>query len=175
VLVLDSLQGSLGGPWLEELLGKQALAPPEMFFSRVTPVIKTSQTVLPVFFHQSDACVVTRQGFALMGELNPQVTKQLRVLATSPQLVPHLTCFRAGFDPSLKEKIVAAVTEANNTTAGRQLMTIFQYDRIEERPLSKLQSTRELLAACARLHSRTGDPEPAQNPPIAGQPGGAGQ
>jgi len=124
---------------------------------------------------KGDACVITRQGFALMGELNPQVTKQLRVLATSPQLVPHMTCFRAGFDPSLKEQIFATLTEANTSTAGKQLMTIFQCDRVEERPLSRLESTRELVAACARLRSKTGGPESSQNPPIAGQPGGAGQ
>lgn len=172
VLVLDSLQGSLAGHWLEVLLGKQT---PETFFSRITRPAKVSQTMLPVFFHQGDACVVTRQGFALMGELNPQVTNQLRVLAVSPQLVPHLTCFRTGFGPALKEKIVAAATEANTTTAGRQLMTIFQCDRIEERPLSILQSTRELLAAHARLCSKATGLESAQNPAAAGQPGGAGQ
>jgi phosphonate transport system substrate-binding protein len=175
VLVLDSLQGSLAGRWLEVLLGSQTLAPPEKFFGRVTRPNKTSQTVLPVFFHQGDACVITRQGFALMGELNPQVTKQLRVLATSPQLVPHLTCFRAGLDSSIKVKIVAAVADASTTTAGKQLMTIFQCDRVEERPVSRLESARELVAACARLRSKTGGPESAQNLPIAGQPGGAGQ
>ena len=171
MLVLDSLQGSLAGRWLEVLLGSQTLAPPETFFSRVTRPVKTSQTVLPVFFHQGDACVITRQGFALMGELNPQVTKQLRVLATSPQLVPHLTCFRVGLDSSLKARIVAAVAEANTTTSGKQLMTIFQCDGVEERPLSRLESTRELVAACARLRSKTGGPESAQTPPLAGQPG----
>ena len=175
LLVLDSLPGSLAGLWLEVLLDSQTLAPPEKFFGRVTRPNKTSQTVLPVFFHQGDACVITRQGFALMGELNPQVTKQLRVLATSPQVVPHLTCFRVGLDSSLKARIVAAVAEANTTAAGKQLMTIFQCDGVEERPLSRLESTRELVAACARLRGKTGSPEPAQNPPIAGQPGGTGQ
>jgi len=175
VLVLDSLQGSLAECWLEVLLGKQVLAPPETFFSRVTLITKTSQTVLPVFFHQSDACVITRQGFALMGELNPQVTKQLRVLAASPQLVPHLTCFRVGFDTLLKEKIVAAITDANTTTTGKQLMNIFQCDRIEKRPLSMLQSTRELLAAYARLHGKTVSSQSAQNELLSVHSGGAGQ
>lgn len=175
MLVLDNLQGSLASLWLEVLLDSQALAPPAKFFGRVTRPNKTSQTVLPVFFHQGDACVITRQGFALMGELNPQVTKQLRVLATSPQVVPHLTCFRVGLDSSIKVKIFAAVVDANAATAGKQLFTIFQCDRVEERPLSRLESTRELVAACARLRSKTGGPESAQDPPIAGQPGGAGQ
>ncbi len=151
VLVLDSVQGDLAGTWLEVLLGQEMLAPPESFFSSVTRPIKVSQTVLPVFFHQSDACVVTRQGFALMGELNPQITNQLRILAASPQLVPTVTCFRAGFEFSLKEKFVDAMTAAHTMPAGRQLMTIFQCDRTEVRPLSRLQSTQKLLATHARL------------------------
>ena len=142
VLVLDNLQGALAGPWLEVLLANETLSRPEKFFSVITRPFKASQVVLPVFFHRSEACVVTRQGFALMGELNPQVTKQLRVLATSPQLVPHMTCFRAGFDPLLREKMVSAVTGANTSSAGKQLMTIFQCDGVAVRPLSKLQNTR---------------------------------
>ncbi len=173
VSVLDNLQGDLAGTWLEVLLGQQTLAPSGSFFSSVTRPIKVSQTVLPVFFHQSDACVVTRQGFALMGELNPQITSQLRILAISPQLVSAVTCFRAGFESSLKEKFVAAMTTAHTTPAGRQLMTIFQCDRTEVRPLSRLQSTRELLATHARLCEPTSQAALAHsNGPISNAKGG---
>ncbi len=165
VSVLDSVQGELAGSWLEVLLGQETLTSPESFFSSVTRPFKVSQTVLPVFFHQSDACVVTRQGFALMGELNPQITNQLRILAASPQLVPTVACFRAGFESSLKGKFVAAMTTAHTTPAGRQLMTIFQCDRTEVRPLSRLQSTQELLAARARLRGNASGLESAQPPP----------
>jgi ABC-type phosphate/phosphonate transport system substrate-binding protein len=164
VSVLDNLQGNLADIWLDVLLGQETLAPPEAFFSSVTRPIKVSQTVLPVFFHQSDACVVTRQGFVLMGELNPQITNQLRILATSPQLVSSLTCFRAGFEPSLKENFVTAMITAHTAPAGRQLMTIFQCDRTEVRPLSRLQSSQELLATHARLRGNTDGSAPAPTP-----------
>jgi ABC-type phosphate/phosphonate transport system substrate-binding protein len=175
VLVLDNLQGSLAGPWLEVLLGKEAMGPPEKFFSRITRPVKVSEAALPVFFHQGDACVITRQGFELMGELNPQVTNQIRVVATSPRLVPHLTCFRASFDAVLKEKVAAAVTEANTTAAGKQLLMIFQCDRIEERPISILRSTRELLTEQARLHSKAVGSETAPETPWSSGRGGADQ
>jgi ABC-type phosphate/phosphonate transport system substrate-binding protein len=104
-----------------------------------------------------------------MGELNPQVTNQLRVLATSPQFVPHVTCFSPQFDPSRKKKIVEAITEVNTTPAGKQLMTIFQCERIEERPFSVLQSTRELMAAYDRLDHEADTPESASisPPPVS--------
>jgi phosphonate transport system substrate-binding protein len=175
VLVLDSLRGSLAECWLEVLLGEQALGLPEEFFSRVTRPPKTALAVLPVFFRQGDACVVTRQGFSLMGELNPQVAKELLILASSPQIVPSLTCFGAGFDPALKERIIAAVTQVHATAAGKQLMAIFQCDCVEEIPLSRLQTTRQLLAANARLRRKAGGPESAQSSPPPSQPEGPGQ
>ena len=107
-----------------------------------------------------------------MGELNPQVTNQLRALEVSPKLVPHLTCFAAGFDRSRKAEIVAAITAASTTPAGRQLMTIFQCDRVEERPLSILQTTQELMAEYARLHPEGGTSQSVANPPLAASLGG---
>jgi phosphonate transport system substrate-binding protein len=160
VLVLDNLTSSLAGPWLEVLLGQEELGSPEMFFRLGHPV-KVSRAVLPVIFRQADACVVTRQGFALTGELNPQITKQLRILASSPRLVPHLTCFRSGFDNALKQKVAAAVVNVNATAAGKQVMTIFECEQIEERPASTLQSARDLLAAQARLQKDAATLKPA--------------
>jgi phosphonate transport system substrate-binding protein len=171
VAVLDNLQGSLAVPWLEVLLDQHKLGAPETFFSRVTRSIKISKAALPVFFGRSDACIITRQGFAVLGELNPQVTQQLRVLATSPELVPFVTCFRAGMAPVVREKLVATITQANTTPAGRQLLTIFQCDRIEERPLSRLQTTRDLLAARARLHTAPISPKTKPDPSAPGLSG----
>ena len=164
--VVDNPQTSMADCWLEVLLGEQKLGVPETFFSRVTRVAKASQAVLPVFFHQCDACLVTLKGFNLMGELNPQLTNQIRVLAVSPQIVPHLTCFRADFDPSTKERIAKAAKEASNFIGGKQLMTIFQCDRVEEMPSARLDRARELLAARARLRSNTGGAESAPPPPL---------
>ena len=162
--VVDNPQTSMADCWLEVLLGEQKLGSPEKFFSRVTRVAKASQAVLPVFFHQCDACLVTRKGFALMGELNPQLTNQIRVLAVSPQIVPHLTCFRAGFALSTKERIAKAAKEASSFIGGKQLMTIFQCDRVEELPSARLDSARELLAARARLRGNTDGAESAPSP-----------
>jgi ABC-type phosphate/phosphonate transport system substrate-binding protein len=174
MLVLNNLQGALAECWLEVLLGEQSLGPPEQFFARVTRHFKTTQTLLPVFFHQGDACVVTRQGFTLMGELNPQVAKKLRVLAVSPPVVPHLTCFRATLKPAIKQKILTAITDATASTGGKQLMTIFQCDQVENRPLSTLRSTKDLLAARARLRGKAGGSDAALDAPNLSQPGGPG-
>ena len=50
-----------------------------------------------MFFRQADACIITRHGFDVMGELNPQVKRQLRVLAASKPMVANVVLFPARF------------------------------------------------------------------------------
>jgi hypothetical protein len=88
--------------------------------------------------------------------------------------VPHLTCFRATLKPAIKQKILTAITDATASTGGKQLMTIFQCDQVENRPLSTLRSTKDLLAARARLRGKAGGSDAALDAPNLSQPGGPG-
>ena len=74
---------SLALAWLDIALFNDGCRPVAEF-CRVEQNKKLTKVVLPVFFRQNDACVVTRRGFKTMSELNPQVGQQLRVLASSP-------------------------------------------------------------------------------------------
>jgi phosphonate transport system substrate-binding protein len=151
LLLSSGLRGSLAASWLDVLLAKAGLDPPARFFSNVGSANKPIRTVLPVFFRQEDACIVTRQGYQIMGELNPQVMKQMRVLATSPGFVPTVTIFRASLPPDLLKRIIKATIEAQDTVAGQQMLTIFQSGNVTEIEPEKLDSVRTLLADHARL------------------------
>jgi ABC-type phosphate/phosphonate transport system substrate-binding protein len=145
----------LARPWLDALLLEQGYTPATEFAARVTQSLKLAQAVLPVFFRQSDACVVTRSGFETMRELNPQIGKQLKVIATSPEVVPTVLCFRAAYPAALKEQLVAAALDFHRTPAGRQVLTVFQSEKFERQPDSCLDSALRLLARYDRLRSRT--------------------
>lgn len=151
LLIYGSLRGSLSPIWLDVLLATNGFAEAKDFFGSVTPVNKPSRTVLPVFFQQADACIVTRTGFEVLSEMNPQVTKQMKIIATSPQLIPTVTCFRAGISPRALERIIHAVVSAQHTVAGQQVLTIFQSDGIAEIRTEQIESVRELIATQARL------------------------
>ena len=142
---------SLGLVWLEVLLARQGLPEVAEHFGRTLNLPKLSKVVLDVFFRQTDACLVTRRGFATMAELNPQVGNQLAVLATSPAVVPTLFAFRTGFSASLKEKILREFSAVNMTPAGQQALTIFQVGQVAERPVSALDSALALLEEYTRL------------------------
>ena len=148
-------RASLAEPWLDTLLVQAGLKPAALFFGKTSLNTKLSKVVLPVFFRQTDVCVAPESGFRTMAELNPQVGKQLKVLATSSEFLPALFCFRADYASAFKEQLFAGIRDLHKTPAGQQVLTIFQAERIEEQPPSRLDSTLELLATHRRLCAET--------------------
>jgi ABC-type phosphate/phosphonate transport system substrate-binding protein len=158
----------LAQPWLDTLLVQQGLKPAAEFTGKITSVAKLPQVVLPVFFRQCDACVVTRTGFETMAELNPQVAKQLKVIATSPTLVPTIFCFRLDYSPSFKETLLTGLRDLHRTPAGLQVLTVFQSEKIEEQPAACLDSVLELMATYRKMCG----PAVAANSPATPLPAG---
>lgn len=149
--LLRNSRMSLALLWLDTLLLRQGLPSAAVLCGRITPQGKLTKTMLPVFFGQTDACLVTRNGFKTMGELNPQVTRRLRVLASSPPYVPGGLFFRTGYPPAQLEAFLAQLQRVHATPGGQQVLTIFQTERLEEHPLSVLDSALELLETYRRL------------------------
>ena len=155
VVVLNSVQGSLAHRWLDVQLGTAGLESSRQFCGEVLLVAKPTLAILPVFFNKVDACVITRDSFLLAVEMNPQIGRGLRILATSPVVVPVITAFRREFDPTLRGRIVETMASLRASVAGRQLLTIFQSDHVESRDDAALATTRQLLADHARLTAPT--------------------
>jgi phosphonate transport system substrate-binding protein len=107
--------------------------------------------VLPVFFRQADACLVTRLGYATMCELNPQLAKQLRILAESPKLLTSFLAFHKDCPPETRRKFRAAVTELHKSVVGRQALMLFGSTRLVPVDISALRTSLELLHAYERL------------------------
>ena len=173
IVLFDNARASLAPLWLEVLLSENKFGAPADYFGQVVKAQKLAQVVLPVFFRQRDACIVTRRGFDTMCELNPQVRAQLRVVATSPELVPALGFIRRGYTSPLRAVLFSALRGLENSPAGTQVLTLFQSDELREAPASLLASARELLAAHRRLQpGAAGATGPlSQNVESARQPG----
>lgn len=152
LLAYENARTSLAPAWLDILQKDAGVAPnTATFFSRVEHVDKPSRAVLPVFFGQVDVCLVTQAGFSTMVELNPQLGKQLHAVATSPVVVPMVAFFRADYDAEKRQKLRDLLLGVQLSVAGRQLLTLFEADNIEEAPVSCLDSARELLEKSGRL------------------------
>ncbi len=151
IILFENPRASLAPLWLEVILLQNHLGVPAGFFGQVLKAQKLVKVVLPVFFHQQDACLVTRRGFDTMCELNPQVRMQLRILATSPKLVPAVGFIRRTYVSPLRAAMLAALKGLEQTAAGTQVLTLFQSDQLQEAPATLLDSARDLLAVHQRL------------------------
>jgi len=115
------------------------------FFSSIIEKRKSSQAVLSVFFRQADACIATDEAFGIMAELNPQVGRQLKVIASSPEIVGIVSLFRKDYNEKSKAIIRNAATNLVNTVEGKQLLTLFKLADIYLLKDSDLDSFRSLL------------------------------
>ena len=141
--------------WLTTILAEYHYGAAEQFFGSVTTDAKYSRVVLPVFFGQADACLTSRRGFDTMCELNPQVARELAVLATSPTVVVNFYMFRKNYQNAQREKLIGALSSLRNSPAGQQLATLFQFDQLAIRDGSCLASALNILEMADRVHSRS--------------------
>ena len=124
----DRFVGKVPLMWLDTLLIKQGLPVSEHFFTDIKTVNKVSQAVLPVFFKQMDACLVTRRGFDTMVELNPQLGEQLKILDASPIFVLGIVVFRKDFNEEYRKRIIKTALDFRKLSSGKQMLTLFKVD-----------------------------------------------
>src|SRR5208337_858969 len=92
----------------------------------------------------------------IAGELNPQLHKDLEVLMTSPPLIPAVFFFRPGYKAVAQREFEAAILQLHTTTAGQQVLIVFQGSRMEKYPLSAFDDTRHLLSQSQQTVKREG-------------------
>ncbi|MBL9204468.1 MAG: PhnD/SsuA/transferrin family substrate-binding protein [Opitutaceae bacterium] len=137
---------SLAELWLGSLLVEEHLPPLVRCAGTLMIERKVSKAVLPVFFGNADACLVTRGGFNTLCELNPQVGNRLAVVASSGEWIPAVFALRANYQAPFRKELVQGLRELHHTTAGRQVLTVFQSDRLEEVDDATLRPTLDFLS-----------------------------
>lgn len=140
LLLHNSMRMSLASTWVAALLGLS-----EREAAGITRIDNASRTVLPVFFRQADACVITSSVFEIASELNPQLQKELRVLTSSPEVIPSVFFFRPGYASYAKDELEASMLTLHESPAGQQVLTLFQADGMVKLPIACLEITRQLL------------------------------
>lgn len=150
LVLLDTPKMRLGKTWIETLLLRERLGHLGDF-CRVAEESKLTRAALSVFFRKSDACILTRLDFQTMVEMNPQLGQELAILLHSPALVPFVFAFRADYDQAVRDELRERVSTWHHSVKGRQILTVFQCERLEPFPLARLDDTLALLAEHARL------------------------
>lgn len=149
--ILESPRMSLATIWLDARLLEAGLPPSATFFGRMERNARVSMTALPVFFRKADACLVTRAGFEVMAELNPQLETSIRILAHSPPVIPAGFMVRKDFRSPHRGKILNTMVNLSQSTGGRQILALIQMDGVEVHPVSRLDESVDLIRKHRRL------------------------
>jgi ABC-type phosphate/phosphonate transport system substrate-binding protein len=158
IAIQQGSRAALAKTWMETLLLEKGLGTADTFWGRTVNAGNLSRIVLPVFFRQIDACVVTLEGFRTMSELNPQVGQRLRIWAQSEPLVPTVFCFRSDLVSQNRDKLIAGIGQIANSPGGRQTLALFQSDQIGACPMSMMDSACALLDRHQKLLAEIGNP-----------------
>jgi phosphonate transport system substrate-binding protein len=143
--IFENSRTLLAPLWLDNLLQRQGMGTDTDNDIQVQTNQKLPNIVLPVFFRQIDACLVTKSGFDIMVELNPQVGKDLFIVAESEDIVPIIFAFRDHYEPPFLDTLLSGLSELDQSNAGLQILNIFQSDSIEEQPRQLLHSALNII------------------------------
>jgi ABC-type phosphate/phosphonate transport system substrate-binding protein len=140
--------------WLDTYLIKQEGLNSRQIFASIKEVNKVSKAVLPVFFEQVDACLVSRSGFETMVELNPQIGEQLSIIATSPGFVLGGVFFRKDFREDIKKLIMDTCMKFCTYPSGRQIVTLFKAEAFAPFKPSYFETLLDLTQEYERLEAQ---------------------
>jgi hypothetical protein len=162
----------LATPWLDTLLASRSMGLSQNVFGEVKRIDAASRAILQVFFRQFDACVVALDMYKTAAELNPQVEKDVKPLAVSQELIPTFFFLHPQYDSSNHKAVDEAIAELDKTAAGRQVLTVFQADKLVKLPVSALDGTFAMLAEHERIrhgHALGGKQPQLSQTPVPGR------
>jgi len=148
---LGGVSGEIAFLWINTVLARHGFPMAGKHFAGVKEVEKAQAAILPVFFKQVDACVVTRNAWETAGELNPQIGRELVVLANSPEFPHAVTCFRSGMTDAQKKEFVRLSMNMITTPSGKQILTLFKVDTIAKVPGGFLDNLEALLREAEKV------------------------
>ena len=152
-----SASREMADTWLDVVLLENGLPEKERAFSQVNVTKKRSQAIVAVFFKQADAAVVTRTAFQTAVELNPQLGREIKVLAQSPKLLTGLACIRRSIDMAARRRYVEQATKLHEQTGLRQTFLILQVTRLVAWDPHFLDTARALNARYDALRRKAGE------------------
>ncbi|MCW8849378.1 MAG: phosphate/phosphite/phosphonate ABC transporter substrate-binding protein, partial [Melioribacteraceae bacterium] len=130
--------------WLENTLYDQGQKL-STFFSEIKNVEKPSQALLPVFFGQTDACVITEPSFYTMLELNPQLKNELIIIEKSPEVINGIFCINKNTNENIKNATMDAAQKLTQTVSGKQILSLFKTESLLKFKPEYIKNTRKLF------------------------------
>ena len=157
LIVESGTSGDLSKIWLDHVLLDNGLTRSDQFFTKIRRVNKPSRAILPVFFSQADACVVTRNALDVIQELNPQINRKVKTLHQSKGLIRLMICATDKARQKDIDILIRESTQMEHKPDTRQAMTILQMKRFVPIFPKDLAATEELLNRHQRTAAKKND------------------
>jgi ABC-type phosphate/phosphonate transport system substrate-binding protein len=116
--------------WLEILLAKEGKGSLSAYFHKLNKTPNASQAIMRVFFGKVDATIIHRGSFETAKTLNPQLGQQLLVIAESKSIIGDVSCIPASISMKLRHAMENAAAHLHENAMGRQMIALFQIDRV---------------------------------------------
>lgn len=152
---------ALSHPWLQTIYAKEnngQLTPEfDKFLEDMSRADNPSKAIFQVFFGQVQAALIDLDAFDLACELNPQLRRDIVVLHQSPPLVTDLFMFNPLYQTPTAALLQSFLGNLHTTTRGKQLLTIFQCNKMVLQPISILKTSEQLLEQYQNLRRQNSD------------------
>ena len=136
---------SLAEFWLENIVTQSGGENIESFFASRTKAFRPGEVVLPVFFKKIDACVIAKENWEAMAEMNPQLGEHLKVVAESKNVIGNMIAFHRDFEAEGKEEFIQQMLRFHESKAGNQLLTLSRAKRMVAYQTEWLDGVRALV------------------------------
>lgn len=145
---------ALSDVWADVMLADAGVPLGERAFSSVKVFTKKGHAALAVFFGQADFAIESRSAFETAVEMNPQLGRDLAVLARSPQLLPGLVCLNDAMGRELQRQYVENASRLHEQPRFRQAFMVLRVTKIAPWEPRYLESARALVARHRALQAR---------------------
>jgi hypothetical protein len=145
---------ALSEAWADVMLADAGVPRGQKAFAAVKIVEKKGQAAMAVFFRQADYAVESRSAFEAAAELNPQLGRELIVLARSPAFIPGMVCLSDRMGRDLQRRYVEKATRLHELPRYRQAFMVMRVTRLAEWDPRYLDSARALLVRQRALQGR---------------------
>ena len=120
----------VGRLWLDLVLHEAGLPRVDSHFSKTNYYHEASKALIPLFFGRADICLVRKESWYVLAELNPQLKTSFQVLAESPPVLETLTCVNEAIvPPTVRNEFRSRMADLHKSSRGRSLLTITRVKR----------------------------------------------
>ncbi len=130
LIIPPGVLSQISNIWLSGLTHKQFGESVENIFSKIDVSNSAIQTVLQVYFNKYDICVIDKNSFDIICDMNPNISKELIILEKSDKF-PHsvMMLFNTN-DSHIKKFVKENALGLENDDYGRQLLKLFKVQKI---------------------------------------------